>query len=353
MRPAFRLLLLLNMICFGVAALSGCTNDTSSSAGLVTRAVTFRIQWGATPSLDQTGPAGVLTAPSQARSASLKLLQANPDLSDLTFSAERDLTPATLNQTPPQNYQVPSAVRVGSLVLVATFYEKPDPTAPGNTPIGMLTTTHTVMANTSNTIVINTINPPASIVIAKNQSVLANGKPNALMFTPFNMDGEPAPLNLLSDAVNIAVTAGNGYLSVDSNNMILGLSSGVATVVVTVTTTTASGKVPLSSTPELVTVNPNIVVSIDPPPGPIPVKIGTYQFTAHVTTVDKTPPSKTNVTWSVQGGSLGTIDLNSGLYTAPATAGKYTVIATSQADTGQTATAAITVEGGSGNVIIQ
>jgi len=64
----------------------------------------------------------------------------------------------------------------------------------------------------------------------------------------------------------------------------------------------------------------------------------TDQFTATVT-----GPSNTAVTWSIQEGSAGGTISASGLYTAPATAGTYHVVATSQADPTKSATAAVTV----------
>ena len=71
---------------------------------------------------------------------------------------------------------------------------------------------------------------------------------------------------------------------------------------------------------------------------------GTQQFTATVTGT-----SNTAVTWSVNsttGGSsnVGTVS-SSGLYTAPAQFGSYTVTATSVADTSKNASAAVTVLG--------
>ncbi|MGB8721526.1 MAG: hypothetical protein WCD15_02040, partial [Terriglobales bacterium] len=60
----------------------------------------------------------------------------------------------------------------------------------------------------------------------------------------------------------------------------------------------------------------------------------TQQFTATVTGT-----TNTAVTWSATGGTVS----SSGLYTAPATAGTYSVTATSQADTTKSATASVTV----------
>ncbi len=65
---------------------------------------------------------------------------------------------------------------------------------------------------------------------------------------------------------------------------------------------------------------------------------GTAQFTASIT-----GSTNTAVTWSVQEGAAGgTIDAT-GLYTAPATAGTYHVVTTSQADATQSSTATVTV----------
>jgi len=60
----------------------------------------------------------------------------------------------------------------------------------------------------------------------------------------------------------------------------------------------------------------------------------TQQFTATVT-----GSGNTAVTWSATGGSVSSI----GLYTAPSTAGTYTVKATSAADSAKTASATVTV----------
>ena len=67
---------------------------------------------------------------------------------------------------------------------------------------------------------------------------------------------------------------------------------------------------------------------------------GTQQFTATVTGA-----ADTSVTWTVQPAASGGSILASGLYTAPATVGSYTVIATSNADVTQSATATVSVAG--------
>ena len=348
MIAAFRPLLLLCLGLCCVCAPLGCTNDTTTSPGTLTRAVTFKIVWGPTTLSD------AISAPSQARSASLKLLQANANGTDLVFPVKRDLSASTLNQSIPQNYPVPSPVRVGPLILQADFYEKPDP-IDTDKPIGTLMTTKNVAPTGMNTIVIDTQKPPASIVIAPGQSVIANGDPKTLVFTPLDTDGVTAiPINLLSQTITITVTDGTDHLAwLPGTSMVKGLTSGTAHVVVTLNTPTAGGNVATSSLPETVAVNPKVHVSVDPPPNPLSVQTGTYTFKANVTNIDGSTPENTKVFWSVQETNGGTINSSSGAYTAPPMPGTFHVVATSQADTSVTGTTAVTVQKGSASVTFQ
>ena len=78
---------------------------------------------------------------------------------------------------------------------------------------------------------------------------------------------------------------------------------------------------------------PGVSVSISPTSASL-LTNGTQQFTATVT-----GSSNTAVTWSAIGGAVST----NGLYTAPNTAGTFTVTATSVADKSKSASAAVTV----------
>ncbi|MCA1826741.1 MAG: Ig-like domain-containing protein [Myxococcales bacterium] len=93
--------------------------------------------------------------------------------------------------------------------------------------------------------------------------------------------------------------------------------SAVATV-----TVTAPAAVSISIDPTSVSLHPG----------------GTQQFTATVSNA-----ADTSATWSVSEGTAGGSVSSAGLYTAPAIAGAYHVVATSRADATKTATAAITV----------
>ncbi|WP_426749627.1 glycosyl hydrolase family 18 protein [Myxococcus sp. Y35] len=83
---------------------------------------------------------------------------------------------------------------------------------------------------------------------------------------------------------------------------------------------------------------PPVEVAIAPTSVTLPVS-GTQAFTATVT-----GSSNTAVTWSVQEGAAGGTITQGGLYTAPASAGTYHVVATSQAAPTKSAVATVTVQ---------
>jgi prolyl-tRNA editing enzyme YbaK/EbsC (Cys-tRNA(Pro) deacylase) len=82
-----------------------------------------------------------------------------------------------------------------------------------------------------------------------------------------------------------------------------------------------------------------ITVTINPPFANVPLN-ATVQFTANVTGT-----SNTAVTWTVLEGAVGGSITAGGLYTAPGFPGAFHVVATSQADTTQSATANAVVPG--------
>ena len=132
----------------------------------------------------------------------------------------------------------------------------------------------------------------------------------------------------VSGATNTAVTwsASGGSIS----------SSGLYTAPSTTGTYTVKATSVADSTASAsaqATVSSPITVSISPKSAAMPIN-GTQQFTA---TVSGT--TNTAVTWSASGGSIS----SSGLYTAPSTAGTYSVKDTSVADTTKSANAVVTV----------
>ena len=100
----------------------------------------------------------------------------------------------------------------------------------------------------------------------------------------------------------------------------------------TVKATSVADSTKSASATVTVSAAPAVSITISPTSSSIPTG-STQQFTATVT-----GSSNTAVTWSVTGGSI-----SSGLYTAPGTAGTYTVKATSVADSSKSASATVTV----------
>jgi hypothetical protein len=107
-------------------------------------------------------------------------------------------------------------------------------------------------------------------------------------------------------------------------------ASGTSTVTLSATNSGGTGTATLTLT---VAPAPVITITISPTSANLTVG-GTQQFTAYITGT-----SNTAVTWSTTGGTVS----SGGLYTAPASAGTYTVTATSQADSTKSASAAVTV----------
>ena len=83
----------------------------------------------------------------------------------------------------------------------------------------------------------------------------------------------------------------------------------------------------------------NVGVSISPPTA------NAYETKSVTFAATVTGTTNTAVTWSVQEGAAGGT-VSGGIYTAPATPGTYHVVATSQANSGKSATAAVTVTAG-------
>ncbi len=82
-----------------------------------------------------------------------------------------------------------------------------------------------------------------------------------------------------------------------------------------------------------------VTITISPTAVNLPAN-GSQQFTATVTGA-----SDTSVTWTIQEGSSGGTVSNAGLYSAPGVLGTYHVVATSNADNTQSATATVAMSG--------
>jgi hypothetical protein len=139
-------------------------------------------------------------------------------------------------------------------------------------------------------------------------------------------------------------TTGAAYASVDVNGLVTaaaptGATPGSVTISVT---DQESGK----STSVPVTVTSTTSVSVTP--DPFTLSVGdTRTFAA---TVQNAP--RTDVSWAVLEGPTGGSVSAAGLYTAPATAGAYHVVATSLWDNSKTGSATVIVQSGGAIVII-
>jgi hypothetical protein len=133
-------------------------------------------------------------------------------------------------------------------------------------------------------------------------------------------------------AVTWSVVGGNTNGTISTNGLYTAPSTA-GTYSVTATNV-ADPTVSITAT---ITVTPNVAVGISPKTPSI-VASATQQFTASVT-------GSTNhaVTWSVVGGNVNGTITSAGLYTAPSTAGTYSVTVTSVADPTKTDMATVTV----------
>jgi hypothetical protein len=99
------------------------------------------------------------------------------------------------------------------------------------------------------------------------------------------------------------------------------------------------------------TATASATVTVSPPPAPAPTPVvvsispssGTVDACRTLTFTATVTGAAGGITWSVQEGSAGGSVSSSGVYTAPATAGTYHLVATSQAVPSSSATVAVTV----------
>ena len=159
--------------------------------------------------------------------------------------------------------------------------------------------------------------PSVSIVISPTAASLQTG--NSQQFSAS-----------VGGTINTAVTWSATGGTISSTGMYTAPSTA-GSYVVTATSSADTSKAASAA----VTVNAAPVVAVTISPTSVSLLTGgTQQFSATVT-----GSSNTAVTWSVTGGSVS----STGLYTAPTTAGTYTVKATSVADTTKSASATVTV----------
>ncbi len=224
------------------------------------------------------------------------------------------------------------AVPVGQLLATAAAFPTTDGTG---TPQAFASLPITVEPNViahadltmASTIDHLEITPPVATLTAGDNLQLimaARDRNGAVVFT------SPSTIQWVSSAPGVAST--------DANGGITALTMGDAPITVTETESGKSATAPITV---------KLRIQISPVTVQVPVG-GSQLFSARVTGA-----SNTGVTWSVQEGSVGGSISPSGQYVAPPARGTFHVVATSAADPTQQAVATVTVQSGTGQVVIQ
>src|SRR5438309_194299 len=232
--------------------------------------------------------------------------------------------------------------------------------ANGNATFGIISSTGLYTAPATRPVPASAVSVPVIFAMA-NAAVPGSGSPGSVIELQGGFDFRNfAPGNTLNISGNsvagwngsfiilAAATLSNGNVGVQIANPAGPPANGVggtatATPNITITAQVQSTNAIASA---IVSLDSGIRVSFAQPTCTIGTG-ETFNFTSFVTvsgtsnlTVSGTSNQK--VIWSVSSG-IGTIDANSGVYTAPATTGTATITATSQADPTESASATLTI----------
>jgi hypothetical protein len=280
-------------------------DPTSSASGVVTVAPTV-----------QVSPLAATIAPGTT-------LQLGVDAADtangpVTWSIDEGAAGGTITST--GLYTAPEAQ--GTYTVVASV---PDPTATDSSSRGNALTTTSWRKGRSRIVV----SPPISVAVSPTTASVTAGAQLSLTATVANTTNTSVTWSVQEGSPGGAVSSAGVYTAP--------ATPGTYHVVATSVANTGASA---SST---VTVN-----AAQPPPSVISVTVNpsaTSLTTGGAATLTATVANSANqvVAWSVQEGAAGGTVTSAGAYTAPATAGTYHVVATSQADTTKSATATITV----------
>lgn len=298
-----------------LAALAGCGGTTSSAEG---RAV-MTVVW----------PARTRLIPAAANSITAVLKRDTVVVASQTVArpVSGDSTTTTFEH-----------MKVGALTLEVTAYPNADGTgtaqARGSSPVtvtaGQTSTVTMTMASTVHHLEMSPAAPSVAMGATLQLGVTAKDSAGAVVLL------WPAKLQW--------TTGPGGYAGVNVNGLVTpvkptGLTPGSVAVSVT---DTESGKA--VSVPLTVTSNASVTVA----PNPFALSVGDKKtFTATVLNA-----SQTDVVWSVQEGSAGGSINGAGLYSAPASAGTFHLIATSAWDNSKTGSATVEVQSGGAIVVI-
>ncbi len=294
---------------------AGCGGNLGAPTGLVAATVTF------------TATVPPMPSP-QPKSVQLAIAKANLNGSDFTVTQNINPTNGGMFPVPADGHPL-GPLRPITTTLSSRFYSGPDASGDVISSANVPITLHSgpnQFGFASNAAV-------ASIALVPDQSLVL-GQSRALDAILRDKDGNYVAVP--GSQISFTVTQGQDVVqAVNNNTQLKGLKLGTATV-----TITAQG---LTSAPGTVQVVAGVFIN----PTSASVAPGAQQtFTA-----------SQPVVWSIQEGAAGgTIVTNtdgSATYTAPVGAGTFHVVATSQANSTQSATAAVTVQSGTGGFIIQ
>jgi hypothetical protein len=218
---------------------------------------------------------------------------------------------------PPTSTVTFTNLNIGNLTVTATAY--PYPSAVGTAQAtGTAVETITAGQNALLTLTMNTT--ITQVIVTPSLPILAVAGTTQMVADPQDSAGDTvlvAPGNISWSSANPSVA------TVDAQNgLVTGVSTGTASIIATESDSHVSGNTTVT------------IMALSPMTASI-VATTTQQFTV--------TPANTPVTWSVVGGNANGMISTNGLYTAPSTAGTYSVTATSVADPTMSITATVTV----------
>ncbi len=304
--------ILLFLLIGAAVCLTGCGGGSSNGGGgNRTATVQFNIVW----------PAAGRATPN-AQSVTVSLTSSSGSLGQQTAARPAGgQTSSTLTF---------SSVPAGQLLITAAAF----PNADGSgAALGTATATKTVLAGQTVQTTLDLTTEIAHVTVTPTAVAVTVGNGAALVATATDTAG-----NL------VLIAPGNLHWSSSAPAVVTVNSSGVITGVATGSTTINASEAASGLT---ATATVNVTTATFLVPAAVTLTIGdTQTFAASFA-------GNPAVTWSVAEGAAGGTITTNGIYTAPNVPGTYHVVATSNVDPTQTASATVTVEAGTGTIIVK
>lgn len=295
----------------GAVSLSGCGGGSAVSVASTGRA-TVSIVW----------PDVTRLIPAAAGSVTVTFYQGTTALFSQTVARPSSGSTSALTF---------DSLPTGTLNVGAVAFPNADGTG---TAQASAATTAAISAGQTTAIGLTMASTIASLGATPASPSVAVGATTALVATAKDASGNAVLTSALSWS-----SSDTSVATVSSSGVVTGIAAGGATVTVT---ESESGK----AASVTVTVNGLVSVALSPASATLSVR-GTQSFSAVVAN-----STNQSATWLVSEGASGGTVSSAGLYTAPATAGTYHVVATSVADPTKLATATVTVQSGGATVIV-